>query len=101
MKMRRSDRELSRDQALNVIDTCAYAVMAMVNPDGSPYCIPLSMARDGDWLFFHTAKEGHKIQTLGQESRVCVSCVGEVKPVPGQFALYYQSAIVKGRASPR
>jgi nitroimidazol reductase NimA-like FMN-containing flavoprotein (pyridoxamine 5'-phosphate oxidase superfamily) len=98
-EMRRKDRELPKDAALAVADNCAYSVMATVNPDGTPYCVPLSMAREGEWLYFHCAMEGHKIDNLKSRSQVCVSCVGEVKPVPGEFTITYESAIISGPAS--
>ena len=98
-EMRRKDREKPREFALAVADICAYSVMATVNPDGSPYCIPLSMARDGEWLYFHCATEGHKIDNLRAGSRVCVSCVGEQKPIPGAFSIEYESAVICGAAS--
>ena len=97
--MRRKDREKSKDFALAVADKCAYAVMATVNPDGSPYCIPLSLAREGEWLYFHCAMEGQKLDNLRHQNRVCVCCVGDVKPVPGVFSIGYESAVIKGPAS--
>jgi len=96
--MKRKDREQSRDFALAVTDKCAYAVMATVNADGTPYCIPLSLARDGEWLYFHCAYEGHKIDNLRQRSKVCVSCVGVNEAIPGKFTLKYESAVIFGRA---
>jgi nitroimidazol reductase NimA-like FMN-containing flavoprotein (pyridoxamine 5'-phosphate oxidase superfamily) len=71
----------------------------MVNPDGTPYCVALSMAREGDWLYFHCATEGHKIDNLRERNRVCVSCVGVAKPIPGTFSLEYESAVINGSAS--
>ena len=97
--MRRKDREMSRDFALAVADKCAYSVMATVNPDGAPYCIPLSMAREGDWLYFHSAMEGHKIDNLKYQNRVCICCVGEVKAIPGVFSIGYESSVINGAAS--
>ena len=97
--MRRKDREMPRDFALAIADKCAYSVLATVNPDGSPYCIPLSMAREGEWLYFHCAKEGHKIDNLRYNNRVCVSCVGDVKAVPDDFSTEFESAIISGAAS--
>ena len=95
---RRKDREKPRDFALEVVDKCAYSVMATVNPDGSPYCIPLSMARDGEWMYFHCAREGHKLDNLRNQNRVCVSCVGEVRPIAGAFSIEYESAVIFGAA---
>ena len=97
--MRRKDREQSREAALEVTDKCDWSVMATVNPDGTPYCIPLSLAREGEWLYFHSAGEGHKIDNLKYQNRVCISCVGDVKPIPGVFSIVYKSAVINGTAS--
>ena len=99
-EMRRKDREIPEDAALAIVDKCAYAVMATVNADGTPYCVPLSPAREGEWIYFHCAKAGgHKINNLRRQSRVCVSCVGIAKPIPGMFSLEYESAIINGTAT--
>ena len=96
--MRRKDREQSRDFALAIADKCAYSVLATVSPDGSPYCVPLSFAREGEWLYFHSALEGHKIDNLRYNNRVCISCVGDQEAIPGQFAIKYESALIFGNA---
>jgi nitroimidazol reductase NimA-like FMN-containing flavoprotein (pyridoxamine 5'-phosphate oxidase superfamily) len=96
--MRRKDREMPRDFAETVIDKCRFAVMATVNPDGTPYCVPLSVVRDGEWLYFHCAREGHKIDTLKYQNRVCVSCVGDMDLPPDHFTVAYESATVFGTA---
>ena len=96
--MRRKDRELTKDSALEIVDKCLYSVMATVNPDGAPYCIPLSIARNGEWLYFHSAKEGQKIDNLKSSNKVCVICVGDLMTVPGEFALFYESAVINGTA---
>ena len=97
--MRRKDRELSRDLALSVTDKCACSVVATVNEDGTPYCVPLSLARKGEWLYFHTAKEGHKIDNLRRYNKVCVSCADGIKAIPGDFSIEYESALINGTAS--
>ena len=97
--MRRKDRELSRDAALAVVDKCVYSVMATVNGDGTPYCIPLSMVREGEWLYFHSAQEGHKIDNLTQHNRICICSVGDVREAPGAFSIGYESAVINGSAS--
>ena len=96
--MRRKDRELSKERTIAVTDKCAYSVMATVSSDGSPYCVPLSFIREGEWLYFHSAVEGHKIDNLKYQNRVCISCVGEIRPAPGEFSIGFESAIINGSA---
>lgn len=96
--MRRKDREMSRAFALEVTDTCPYGVLSMTDADGAPYCVPLSIAREGEWVYFHAAAEGTKTDILRQNPAVCLCCVGHVKPVPGKFTTEYESAIIRGTA---
>jgi len=96
--LRRKDRERPEDFALAVTDNCDWAVMATVNSDGSPYCIPLSPAREGEWLYFHSAVEGHKLDNLKADNRVCISCVGNAVAVPEAYSLAYESAVINGKA---
>ena len=97
-KMRRKDRERDRSFAETVVDKCLYAVLATVNDDGSPYCVPLSIVREGEWIYFHGAREGHKIDNLKKGNRVCLACVGDAYEPPDHFTVVYESAIVFGAA---
>ncbi len=96
--MRRKDRERDVEFALAVTDKCEYAVMSMVDIEGKPYCVPLSIVRDGEKLYFHCALEGHKLDCLINNNNVCVSCVGHTKNVPEEFTTEYESAIIRGKA---
>lgn len=50
--MRRKDREMSREFGLEVIDRAAYGVLSVVDSDGAPYALPLSIVRDGRICIF-------------------------------------------------
>lgn len=54
--MRRKDREMNRDFALYVADKCEYATMAMTDEKGLPYCVPVTIVRKGEYIYFHSAK---------------------------------------------
>jgi len=96
--IRNEKRKMDRDFAEAVVDKCRFFVMATVGPDNEPYCVPLSMARDGEWLYFHSAMEGHKIDNLRANNRVCISCVGDINIPRGKFTVEYESAVIFGRA---
>ncbi len=95
--MRRTDREQSRDFALSVIDRCEYAVAAFASP-GAPYCVPLSIVRVEDVLYFHCALEGTKTDLLRADPRVTLSFVGANRAAETEFSTYYESAVVTGTA---
>lgn len=96
--MRRKDREQTKEFALKVADNCDYAVMSMVDTDGNPYCVPLSIVREGENLYFHCALEGYKLECLRNNNNVCISCVGRTKNVPEEFTTEFESAIIRGKA---
>lgn len=76
--MRRKDREMSSEFGLEVIERAQYGVLSMVDEKGDPYSIPLSIVRKGDFLYFHSAKEGKKVELLERELKVMVVFVGNV-----------------------
>lgn len=100
--MRRSDRAQGRDFSLSVIDRCTHGVMALSTGEPAPYCLPLSFVRVEDELYFHCAREGRKIDLLRRFPQVCITFVGEDRPVfvpPAMYTTYFQSVIVAGTAS--
>lgn len=100
--MRRTDRARDRDFSLALIDRCTHGVMALSTGEPVPYCLPLSLVRMGDCLYFHCAREGRKIDLLRRFPQVCITFVGDDRPVfvpPAMYSTYYQSAIVTGTAS--
>jgi len=83
--MRRKDREMDPDFAQDVIDRSQFGVLACVTPAGKPYAIPLSIARDGDRLFFHSAAAGSKVDYLPDGQEVALTFVSHVQ-VPELFS---------------
>jgi nitroimidazol reductase NimA-like FMN-containing flavoprotein (pyridoxamine 5'-phosphate oxidase superfamily) len=83
--MRRKDREMDPDFAREVIDRSQYGVLACVTPSGKPYAIPLSIARNGDRLFFHSATAGSKVDYLPDGQEVALTFVSHVQ-VPELFS---------------
>ena len=105
--MRRSDREISDTaQIARVLGNCKTCHLAMVD-DGRPYVVPLSYAyeiADGTLiLFFHSAKEGRKIDILRKSREVCFEMCIEGEPVfaaetPCNSGYYYSCVHGFGKA---
>lgn len=101
--MRRKDRGMNADFALEVFDKAPYITVSMTRTDGLPYAVPLSLARtDERTFYFHCASEGEKLDCLDANPHVCLSavtlCRPTVGPKDGSFTLQYKSAMAKGRA---
>ena len=96
--MRRKDREMPREFAMEVAGRCQYAVLGLIGPEGEPYAVPVSIAVNDGSLYFHSALKGTKADCIRKDSRVSVVCVGDTRVVPEKFTTEYESAILKGRA---
>lgn len=84
--MRRKDREMNKEFAFEIIDKSAYGIVSMVARDSQPYAIPLSIVREKETLYFHSAKEGKKVDIFVSAPNVVITFVGQVK-VPDIFSL--------------
>ena len=96
--MRRKERERDRTFALEVADTCQWAVLSMIDVQGGPYGVPVNLVRIGDTVYFHTALEGKKIDCLRHCPQVWISCVSYAHSVEGQFTMAYNAAMIGGTA---
>lgn len=95
--MRRKDREMNREFGIEVIDKSTYGVVSMIDEDNKPYGIPLSIVRDEDSLYFHSAMAGRKVKILEKNPNVSVAFVGEVK-VPENYTKEELDEIVKDKS---
>ena len=68
--MRRKDREMSEEFALGVVDKCEWATAAMIDTEGAPYAVTLSVVRMGDGIYFHSAMSGYKTECMRRDPRV-------------------------------
>ena len=97
--IRRSDREITTQEAKDILDRAEYGIMSTVSKDGQPYGLPLNYAYKNDCIYFHCATGGHKIENIEQNSKVSFCVVGKTKVLPEKFATEYESAVVFGVVS--
>ena len=70
--MRRSDREISsRDRIDEIIRGCEVCDLGMADGD-QPYVVPVSFGYDGRSVYFHSARDGRKLDVIAANPRVCV-----------------------------
>lgn len=102
-QMRKASRAMDAAFALEVLDKAPYVTVSFTRPDGSPYGVPLSLARtDEKTFYFHCAPEGDKLDCIAANPMVALSavtrCTPTVGPKDGSFTLQYKSAMAIGRA---
>ena len=94
--MRRKDRERDAAFAYEVLRDCEYITLATINPDGTPYCIPLFFAMVDNVIYFHCATEGQKLDNICFNNNVCITGVRFTKVLPEKFTTEYESAVANG-----
>jgi PPOX class probable F420-dependent enzyme len=68
------------EATLRLIDGKNYAVLATVNPDGSPQTSVMWVGRDGDDLLFSTVEGRVKHRNMLRDPRVSVSVIDAADP---------------------
>ncbi|WDP90279.1 MAG: pyridoxamine 5'-phosphate oxidase family protein [Desulfobacter sp.] len=97
-KMRRKDKRLSREQALEVLEAGEEGVLATVGEDGYPYAVPLNYVFHNGAVYFHCAPFGHKIDNMAFNPKVSFCVTSGTGIIAEEFSTRYKSAVIFGRA---
>jgi len=97
--MRRTDREIPRLEAEEILASGAHGVLSTVGEDGQPYGVPVSYTYRNNCIYFHCAAVGHKIENIQANPRVSFCVVGDTRVMPAERTVKYESAIAFGVAS--
>ena len=115
--IRRHERQLASETALELLKQGEWGLLALVDPDGAPYGVPMSYALEwapdaaGDvaaesagacpanaWpdIVMHMGVEGRKIECLTHEPRAAFTVVGPTEVLPDKFSTCYASVMAFG-----
>ena len=95
-EMRRKRQMLSEDDCKIILREGTSGVLALSGDDGYPYAVPLSYVYDGEKIFFHCAKSGHKLDAIRRNPKASFCVIGQDKVVPEEYTTYYRSVIAFG-----
>jgi hypothetical protein len=96
-EIRRKDRILDEKRAMEILAAGEYGFLSMANIDGGGYGIPMSYIIHENSIYFHCAREGHKLENLTVDNRVTFTVIGRAKVIPKIFTFGYESAMVFGK----
>jgi nitroimidazol reductase NimA-like FMN-containing flavoprotein (pyridoxamine 5'-phosphate oxidase superfamily) len=101
--MRRADKEIAdRGEIDRILRKATVCRLGLV--DGAiAYIVPLSFGYEGNTLYFHSAREGKKIDLLKRNAVVCFQFDVDAEPVRSEtscgWTMRYRSVIGSGTAS--
>lgn len=98
--MRRSNRQLPDTEARKLLEESKRAAFSVNGDDGYPFTIPINFYYDQEEnrIYFHSAKAGHKIDSIKANDKVCFTAWNEGIKEDGDWAYYVSSVVVFGRA---
>ena len=96
--MRRSAQELDREVCREILSRGTSGVLAVLGDEGYPYAVPLSYVFADGKLYFHCARQGHKMDAVRACGKVSFCVVDKDDVVPEEYTTYFRSVIVFGRA---
>ena len=96
-KMRRFKQELPEQECLDILKEQPRGVLAVHGEDGYPYAFPMDYIYLDEKLYFHCAKEGHKLDAILADNRVSFCVMDEGFRKDEDWALNIRSIVIFGR----
>lgn len=95
--MRRSRQLLDEKTCVDILARNTSGVLSLTGDDGYPYGVPISYAYSDGRLYFHSAREGHKISAIKHCDKASFTVIDKDEIVPAEYTTYFRSVIAFGR----
>ena len=95
--MRRWKQQLTEEECIEVLEHEPRGVLSVHGEDGYPYGIPINFVYDGGKIYFHGAKQGHKIDALKKDNKVSFTVMDHGYLESNKLGLNVKSVVVFGR----
>ena len=100
-KIRRVKNEISEEAAKELLRKNRRGALAVNGDNGYPYAIPIDFyyEENENRIYFHSARNGHKIDSIKANDKVCFTTWDDGYLEDGDWAYHVSSCVVFGRAS--
>ena len=96
-EMRRKKQKLSDTECKEILKQQTSGVLALCGNDAFPYAVPISYVYDGENLYFHCAKSGHKLDLIKENENASFCVIAQDDIIPEKYTTLYRSVIVFGK----
>lgn len=94
--MRRIKQQMTDEACIALLQKAPRGVLAVLGDGGYPYTVPLDFVYDDGKIYFHCAKEGHKLDAIRKNDKVCFTVLSEPEKKEGEWWYCFTSVIVFG-----
>lgn len=95
-ELRRKRQALSLEDCAGLLERGTSGVLALLGDDGYPYAVPLNYVYTDGRIYFHSARQGHKLDAIQNRSKASFCVIGQDRIVPQEYTSYFRSVIVFG-----
>ena len=98
--MRRKNQQLPGEDCARILREEKRGALAVVGDEGYPYAIPINFWYDEaeETIYFHCAREGHKLDALKAENKACFTVWNNGVREEGDWWFHVESVVAMGRA---
>ncbi|MGN1329495.1 MAG: pyridoxamine 5'-phosphate oxidase family protein [Eubacterium sp.] len=97
-EMRRKTQQLMEEETVEILKRGKTAVIGVSGDDGYPYTVPVNYVYDSGKIYFHCAKEGHKIDAIKRNNKISLCVIDKDDVCVERLTTYFSSAVIFGRA---
>lgn len=100
-EMRRFKQQVSDDECKKILTEENRGTFSVIGDNGYPYTIPINFYYDetDHKIYFHGAKEGHKVDAINQCNKVCFTTWNQGFKKEGHWEWNVTSVVVFGRVA--
>ena len=98
-EMRRFKQQITTEECKKVLKEEKRAAFSVIGDDGYPYTIPINIYYDeaDNIIYFHGAKEGHKVDAMNRCDKVCLTVWNQGFKKEGHWEWNPTSVVVFGK----
>lgn len=97
-EMRRKDKQMSLEETIHLLVRGEDGVLGTFGDQGYPYTTVVNYVYLNHKIYFHSAKEGHKIDNINQYDKISFTVYDQVKVVGERLETLYESVTIFGKA---
>ncbi len=97
-EMRRKRQVLPIEECKSILERGKTAVLGVSGDDDYPYTVPINYVYYNEKIYFHCAKEGHKLDAIKRNSKVSLCIVDRDDILQSKYTTIFKSVILFGRA---
>ena len=96
-QMRRIKQQLSEEESIQILKDEKRGFLSVLGENDYPYGIPMNYVFTDNKIIFHSALEGHKIDSIRKQNKVSFTVITDGNQVENEWYYIFKSVIVFGK----